>query len=102
MCHVFQVIENIFLQIDEENSGYISSEQLLSIIQSFEEPSDPSQATLIETLKVEPSGSHSNSPSPLQTFSNSPPLLPEYEGQKLKLSSYNINLFSVIDHLNSG
>ena len=110
MC-IFQIIDQIFQQLDEDNNGYVASDQLLSIIQSLEEPSNSEQsATLMDHLKADTDDDHNDhipitSSSPLlQTFSSSPPLYQEYENQSQKLppTVYDMNLFTIIDHQNIG
>ena len=96
--------------MDEDNNGYVASDQLLSIIQSLEEPSDSEQsAGLMDHLKADSNDGNDHIPitssSPLlQTFSSSPPLYQEYENQSQKLppTVYDMNLFTIIDHQNIG
>ena len=111
MILFFQIIDQIFQQLDEDNNGYVASDQLLSIIQSLEEPSDTEQsATLMDHLKADSDEQNDHIPitssSPLlQTFSSSPPLYQEYENQssqKLPTTVFEMNLFSIIDHQNIG
>ena len=86
------MIDQIFDQLDEENNGHISSIKLLSIIKSLE---DSTSSELVAQLRTEVA----------ETFSSSPPLCPEYEGQQdkeLLLSNLNTNLFSTLDPQNTG
>ena len=107
----FQIIDQIFQQLDEDNNGYVASDQLLSIIQSLEEPSNTEQsATLMDHLKADSDEQNDHIPitssSPLlQTFSSSPPLYQDYENQssqKLPPTVFEMNLFSIIDYQNIG
>ena len=82
------VIEHIFNQFDEDNTGYVSSEQLLAIVKSLEESTDDVQ--------------EQNTSPTIQIFSNSPPLF-EFENHHSTLSSpVTINLFTAIDQNDIG
>ena len=83
-----KVIDHIFHQFDEDNTGYVSSEQLLSIVKSLEESSHEHEMTRSPTLQI---------------FSNSPPLYSEFENLHSTSSSpVTINLFTAIDQKNDG
>ena len=82
------VIEHIFNQFDEDNTGYVSSEQLLAIVKSLEESSDVQEQNTSPTIQI---------------FSNSPPLYSEFENHHSTSSSpVTINLFTAIDQNNVG
>ena len=84
-----KVIDHIFHQYDEDNTGYVSSEQLLAIVKSVEESSDQQEPNLIGPT--------------LQIFSNSPPLYSEYDTIHSSSSPpVTINLFTAVDHNNIG
>ena len=84
-----KVIEHIFNQFDECNTGYVSSEKLLSIVKSLEESSSDEQEPILSPT--------------LQIFSNSPPLYTEFENH-LSTSSLPVatNLFTALDKENAG
>jgi hypothetical protein len=102
--HMFQLIDQIFSQLDEENNGYITSETLLAVIKSIQDaPSSPLQ-----------DGASGSSPNPpWGVFSNSPTSLPcvsyftDYShgsgqgGESLK-QSVDVSLFSNIDPQDTG
>ena len=82
-----KVIEHIFHQLDEDNTGYVSSDQLLAIVKSLEDSTDEQE----------------NKSPTLQIFSNSPPLYSEFEHHLSTLSSpVTIYLFTAIDQKNVG
>ena len=82
-----KVIEHIFHQLDEDNTGYVSSEQLLAIVKSLEDSTDEQE----------------NKSPTLQIFSNSPPLYSEFENHISTLSSpVTTYLFTAIDQKNVG
>ena len=59
---MFQLIDQIFAQLDEENNGYITSEKLLAIIKSIQDvPSSPTQDEKISSTNP-PWGIFSHSP----------------------------------------
>ena len=62
-----QVIDQIFQQLDEEDNGYVSTEQLISILQSLENNSENSSDQKDDMLSTQ----H-------LTYSNSPPLGSDY------------------------
>ena len=65
---LFQLIDQIFSQLDEENNGYITSEKLLAIIKSIQ---DVPRSSKQDTTTM------STSPNPqFGVFSNSPTSLP--------------------------
>ena len=83
-----KVIEHIFHQLDEDNTGYVSSDQLLAIVKSLEESTDEPENNKSPTLQI---------------FSNSPPLYSEFENHLSTLSSpVTIYLFTAIDQKNVG
>ena len=82
-----KVIEHIFHQLDEDNTGYVSSDQLLAIVKSLEDSTDEQE----------------NKSPTLQIFSNSPPLYSEFEHHLSTLSSpVTIYLFTAIDQKSVG
>ena len=100
-----KAVDQIFDQLDEEDSGYISSDQILTIIKSLEEASQ--EVSEMDDVKVDTDDTnddiidHMNAS---QTFSSSPPNLSEFEHQKMNSmpASADINLFSTIDPFHSG
>lgn len=89
-----QVIDQIFQQLDEEDNGYVSTEQLISILQSLENNSENSSNQKDDMLSTQ----H-------LTYSNSPPLEADYEASsilKKHASWYNMNIFSILDDQNTG
>ena len=89
-----QVIDQIFQQLDEEDNGYVSTEQLISILQSLENNTDNSDTQKDDLL-----------PSHHLTYSNSPPLGADYEASSIHKNNpswYNMNIFSILDDQNTG
>ena len=89
-----QVIDQMFDQLDEENSGHISSIKLLSIIKSLEDSNSSGLMSQLGT-DCEPCG----------VFSSSPPICSEYENHQNKdllISNPNTSLFSTVDPQNTG
>ena len=105
-----KAVDQIFDQLDEEDCGYISSDQLLTIIQSLEESSETIEMPLTDLEKIEAASDSDDdgadhSKDTTVTFSSSPTVYSEMEHHNLTssmTSSSEINLFSSIDPSNSG
>ena len=106
-----KAVDQIFDQLDEEDCGYISSDQLLTIIKSLEESSETSELMSVTDLEKIEAASDSDddgvdhSKDTTITFSSSPTLYSEMEHHNLTpsmSSSADINLFSSVDPSNSG
>ena len=104
-----KAVDQIFDQLDEEDSGYISSDQLLTIIKSLEDSAETCEIPVTDHQKIEASDSNDEDEADHSkatlTFSSSPPLYSEMEHHNLSSSMKtpaDVFLFSSVDPSHSG